>query len=280
MPCDFIRQAALGLQDAHEKGRVQRDIKPSTLVVTRAQAGSPLGAEGRGARSVEPGPYGLIKLLDMGLALILTPDGGQDKTRLTQLGKVVGTTDFLAPEQARNSHGVDIRADLYALGCTFYYLLAGKVPFPDGEAVEKLAKHQLDEAEPVEKVRPEVPPALAAVVRKLMAKKAQDRYQTPAEVAAALEPFTQPSVQTTPLPPALPTLPPKAPVTQKVPTLPAARMPSAAMMPAVAAGKPASGLILPDTAPTAVALLEPPTLTASTSVALPEPASARHTPPD
>ncbi len=280
MACDFIRQAALGLQHAHEKGLVHRDIKPSNLVVTRAQAGSPLGAEGRGARSVEPGPYGLIKLLDMGLALILTPDGGQDKTRLTQLGKVVGTTDFLAPEQARNSHGVDIRADLYALGCTFYYLLAGKVPFPDGAAMEKLLKHQLDEPEPVEKVRPEVPPALAAVVRKLMAKKAQDRYQTPAEVAAALEPFTQPSVQTTPLPPALPTLPPKAPVTQKVPTLPAARMPSAAMMPAVAAGKPASGLIVPDTVPNAVALLEPPTLPASTSVARPEPAAAVHTAPD
>jgi serine/threonine protein kinase/WD40 repeat protein len=290
MASDFIRQAALGLQHAHEKGLVHRDIKPSNLVVTRARGPSP-PAEAKGGG--EPSPYGLIKLLDLGLALIQSPDGGHDKTRLTQLGKVIGTTDFLAPEQARNSHGVDIRADLYALGCTLYYLLTAKVPFPEGAAMEKLLKHQLDEPEPIEKLRPEVPPGLIEVVRKLMAKKAQDRYQTPADVAAALEPYAQLPVKSTPQPPDLPPLPPKAPATHKVPTLPAAKMPSAPMIPVmplgeartvpaipvVTASETGSEPVTPVTVPTAVAVLEPPALPAALAVALPAPAAAAETTP-
>ena len=98
----------------------------------------------------------------------------------------MGTPDYIAPEQARDSHTADIRADLYSLGCTLYFLLTGRAPFPGGSLTEKLLKHQMDEPRPVEELRPETPPAVAAVVRKLMAKRPGDRYQTPAEAAAAL----------------------------------------------------------------------------------------------
>jgi hypothetical protein len=93
----------------------------------------------------------------------------------------------MAPEQTLDSHGVDIRADLYSLGCTLYYLLAARVPFPGGSLGQKIASHQMKEAAPVESLRPDVPPAVAAVVRRLMAKRPEDRYQTPGELAAVLE---------------------------------------------------------------------------------------------
>jgi Leucine-rich repeat (LRR) protein len=98
----------------------------------------------------------------------------------------MGTPDFIAPEQARDSHTADIRSDLYSLGCTLYYLLTGQVPFPGGSLTEKLLKHQMDAARPLRGLRPEVPPAVAAVLDRLMAKRPEQRYQSPAEVAAAL----------------------------------------------------------------------------------------------
>jgi len=166
--CDLIRQAALGLQHACERGMVHRDIKPHNLLLT---------ADGK-----------TLKILDMGLARLdqhASPDDDKSST-MTQVGAVMGTPDFIAPEQALESHTVDIRADIYSLGCTFYYLLTGKVPFPGGSLAEKLMKHQLREPQPVARLRPDVPPAVASVVRRMMAKKAEDRYQTPAEIAAAL----------------------------------------------------------------------------------------------
>jgi formylglycine-generating enzyme required for sulfatase activity/serine/threonine protein kinase len=164
--CDFIRHAALGLQHAYEHGLVHRDIKPSNLIVTT-----------EGSR---------VKIVDMGLVRL-----GQEPTEaaLTESGTVVGTPDYLAPEQATNSKTVDIRADLYSLGCTFYFLLIGRHPFPDGSALEKLLKHLQERATPVRDLRPEIPPAVAAVVEQLMAKNPDDRYQRPIEVAAVLEPF-------------------------------------------------------------------------------------------
>jgi formylglycine-generating enzyme required for sulfatase activity len=98
----------------------------------------------------------------------------------------MGTLDYVSPEQAMNAHTVDIRADLYSLGCTFYFLLTGQVPFPGGTAMEKLSNHAFHEPAPVEQFRPDVPPGVSAVVRKLLAKKAEDRFQTPAELAAVL----------------------------------------------------------------------------------------------
>jgi len=165
--CEFIRQALLGLQHAHERGLVHRDIKPPNLL---------LCADGK-----------TVKILDMGLARVHTPGADGDKTStMTQEGALMGTPDYIAPEQALSSHDVDIRADIYSLGCTFYYLLAGKVPFPGGSLMEKLLKHQTEEPRPLESIRPDVPPGVAAIVRRLMAKGPQDRFQTPAEVSGAL----------------------------------------------------------------------------------------------
>jgi serine/threonine protein kinase len=102
---------------------------------------------------------------------------------------VMGTPDYLSPEQGRNLHAVDIRSDLYSLGCTLYHLLAGQVPFPGGTSLEKLIRHTSEEATPVEAYRPELPPEVGAIVRRLMAKDAARRFQTPGELAAALAPF-------------------------------------------------------------------------------------------
>jgi serine/threonine-protein kinase len=186
--CIYISQAALGLQHAHERGLVHRDIKPANLLVTRiADLDGKLSRHALvGAGGLHPGAGGQVKILDMGLAR-LNPAMEDDTTRgVTQEGTVIGTVDYLAPEQAVNASNVDIRADIYSLGCTFYHLLTGQVPHPGSTALEKLLKHRLDEVIPVEHLRPEVSPSLAAVVRQMMAKQPRDRYQTPAEVAQAL----------------------------------------------------------------------------------------------
>jgi serine/threonine protein kinase len=165
--CDYIRQAALGLQHAHEQGMVHRDIKPHNLLVTGK---------------------GVVKLLDMGLAL-LTPAADAETTSLSSLtheGTVMGTPDFMAPEQSLSTRKVDIRADLYALGCTLYFLLTRRPPFPGGTLGDKIARHLAEDPLPVEQLRPEVPPAVAAVIRKLMAKNPDGRYATPDETASAL----------------------------------------------------------------------------------------------
>jgi serine/threonine-protein kinase len=184
--CDYIRQAALGLQHAHERGLVHRDIKPSNLLL--AVSRPPNVAEVSATSATRNGreTTSIIKLLDMGLAR-LERTASEHSTTLTQEGAVMGTPDYIAPEQARDSHSADIRADLYSLGCTLYFLLTGKPPFPGGSLSEKLLKHQLQEPRPVEQLRAEVPPALAQLVRKLMAKRPEQRFQTPSELAVALE---------------------------------------------------------------------------------------------
>lgn len=165
--CEYVRQVAFGLQHAYDRGMVHRDIKPANLLLTAAGK--------------------TVKILDMGLARLDHQDAADDKSSLmTQEGVVIGTPDYIAPEQALESHTVDIRADLYSLGCTFYHLLTGRVPFPTGTLLQKLNKHQNQEAPAVEALRPDVPPRVAAVIRKLLAKKPEDRYQTPAEVAVAV----------------------------------------------------------------------------------------------
>lgn len=184
--CEYIRQAALGLQHAHEHGLVHRDIKPANLVLAH-RVSSLAGPTTPGASKAAGPTNAVVKILDMGLARLDHAEGADDVSgTLTQEGMVMGSLDFLAPEQAQDSHRVDIRADLYSLGCTFYFLLTGQVPFPSGAATTKLLKHRLDEPEPVEQLRPGLPAELAAAVKKLMAKRPEDRYQTPVEVAEAL----------------------------------------------------------------------------------------------
>jgi CheY-like chemotaxis protein len=178
---DCIIQAAEGLQHAHERGLVHRDVKPSNLRVAWDHPPSPEG----GNLADEPGHPAkvTIKILDMGLALLYETEESAEGGGLT---RVVGTADYMAPEQWMNAHQVDIRADLYSLGGTFYFLLTGQVPFPGAEPMEKMLKHHLDEPTPVEQIRPEVPAAIAEVVRRLMAKQPEQRYQKPIEVAEAL----------------------------------------------------------------------------------------------
>src|SRR5262249_10999004 len=137
--------------------------------------------------------HGLVKISDFGLARLNSARGALDDsstgTILTKANTVMGTPDYMAPEQARDLHTADIRSDLYSLGCTFYFLLTGRVPFPGGTTMEKLIRHGSEEPTPIEQVRSDVPPAVAGVLRKLLAKKPEQRYQTPAEVVAALVPF-------------------------------------------------------------------------------------------
>jgi serine/threonine protein kinase len=165
--CEYIRQAALGLHHAHEKGLVHRDIKPSNLLVTR---------NGR-----------VVKLVDLGLARLKGSD--PDAGRVTQEGFVIGTPDFLAPEQARNPMAVDIRADIYALGGTLYYLLTAQVPFEGTNPTEKLLKHCTEPPPRLLAQRPDAPPVLEQIIQWCMAKQPEARPQTPLQLALALQPL-------------------------------------------------------------------------------------------
>lgn len=167
---DYARQAALGLQHAHEKGLVHRDIKPSNLIVTRA----------------DDGP-GVLKILDLGLAR-LTPlaTAVTDHAPLTQIGAFMGTPDFVAPEQAADPRAADARSDLYSLGCTLYYMLTGQAPFTGATTLAKLVQHHLQDAPPIEELRPGVPAGVVALVLRLMSKRPEDRFQSAGDLLQAL----------------------------------------------------------------------------------------------
>jgi serine/threonine protein kinase len=185
--CEMMRQTALALQYAHEKGMVHRDIKPANLLIP---AGAMLAVpEGSvpgcaGALPTEAAPV-LVKIVDFGLARLrghvnietLMPQNEHN---------FLGTPDYVAPEQARDSHAADIRSDLYSLGCSFYYALTAQKPFHGGSLVEVLTRQLEHEPEPVTTLRPEVPPALAGIIRRLMAKDPAKRFQTPAQLAGQL----------------------------------------------------------------------------------------------
>jgi serine/threonine-protein kinase len=181
LACDYVRQVAAGLECAHPLGMVHRDLKPSNLLVQR---------HGKGGDSAP----GLVKISDFGLArlhapALARPGDSVPGTILTQDNTVMGTPDYLSPEQARDLHDTDIRSDLYSLGCTFYFLLTGSVPFPGGSALDKMIRHSTEEPRPLGEFRPDVPAPVAAVVRRLMAKRPEDRFQSPAELAQALAPY-------------------------------------------------------------------------------------------
>ncbi len=162
----LLAQAADGLQHAHQRGVIHRDVKPANLLIDN---------DGR------------IRLLDMGLALV----AAQDSQSLTVAHNenVLGTADYLAPEQALNSHTVDHRADIYGLGCTLYFLLTGRPPFPDGTLAQRIAKHQSEMPMAIRKLRPDCPGELEGICVKMIQKEAKYRYQTAADVAEALRKF-------------------------------------------------------------------------------------------
>jgi len=171
--CEYIRQAALGLQHAHEKGLVHRDIKPANLMVTQPSADGPP----------------VVKILDFGLARFESETAPTE--RLTKLGGIVGTVDYIAPEQAGDARTADIRADIYSLGCSLFYLLTGKPPFGGEDAVERISARVMGDVPSVRAIRPEVSPALEGILTRMMARDPAQRYQTPGEVAKALEPHTE-----------------------------------------------------------------------------------------
>jgi serine/threonine-protein kinase len=180
--CDYIRQAATGLQHVHEAGLVHRDIKPSHLLVTGANAARNGSTKFTG---------GVVKILDLGIARLEwlpEPDG---MIAAGGHGTGIGTPDCIAPEQVRDPAKADIRADIYSLGCAFYNLLCGQSPFANCTPDEKLLKHQHDEPRPLEEIRPSIPAPLLGVVKRMMSKRPFERFETPQEVAdtlAQLEP--------------------------------------------------------------------------------------------
>jgi serine/threonine protein kinase len=171
LACSFIRQAALALQHLHEQGLVHRDIKPTNLVLAGVdlKPDQPLTvADGQG----------ILKILDFGLAR------KREEGAITE--SLSGTPDYVAPEVAHDGRAADIRSDLYSLGCTFYFLLTGQVPYPGGSWTEKLLRHHLDPLTSPEILRPEIPLPVVAILQKLLAKNPAKRYGIPAEVADAL----------------------------------------------------------------------------------------------
>jgi serine/threonine protein kinase len=203
--CQYMYQSAKGLQHAHEAAAlVHRDIKPGNILVDR---------------------NGVVKILDMGLARFFHDE--EDILTKKYDENVLGTADYLAPEQAIDSHGVDIRADVYSLGATFYFCLTGKTPFNEGTVAQKLIWHQTRQPKPISSIRPEVPAEVVAIIEKMMAKEPGQRYQTPREVMEALEPWMQTTI---PPPPA-----------EEMPRLCPAAIGGAPMSSDSSASQPASG---------------------------------------
>jgi serine/threonine protein kinase len=164
---NYIAQAAAGLEHIHQAGMIHRDLKPANLLLDRA---------------------GVVKILDLGLARF-----EDDEERITERyndTSILGTVDFLSPEQTMLDGKLDIRSDIYGLGATFYFLLTARVPFEGNNLMKKLIAHQQSEPEAVEKLRSDVPPKLLKIQTRMMAKKPKQRFQTPAELLEALAPWT------------------------------------------------------------------------------------------
>ena len=167
--CDIIRQAALGLQCAYEQGLVHRDIKPSNVMVTS---------------------NGIAKILDLGLARFHIDK--QSNVELTTAGQPMGTADYMAPEQVADTHSVDIRADIYSLGCTFYKILAGQPPFGGvqySSSFDKMMAHRKEAPPAIQEFRPDLPKKVVAVLEQMLAKDPDDRFQKPVDLAESLYPL-------------------------------------------------------------------------------------------
>jgi len=183
--CEIARQAARGLTYIHQNGMVHRDIKPSNLMLTvvrSEEVGSGAGLKEAGHKSTE---MAVVKILDLGLALLV----GEDQQRLTVFdNRAMGTAMYMSPEQWKTST-VDIRADIYSLGCTLYHLLAGKPPFWESDLKPEKA-HEREKLPAIDGPEP-IPPALWDALRRMTAKNPAERYADPAEVAAVLAPFAE-----------------------------------------------------------------------------------------
>jgi serine/threonine protein kinase len=160
---NYTYQVAEALAHSSSRDVVHRDIKPSNVLVT---------------------PDGMVKLVDMGLARLHQVESSSED--LTASGVTLGTFDYISPEQARDPRAADVRSDIYSLGCTLYYVLTGRPPFPDGTALQKLLRHNADEPPDVRLLRPELSPSVSALLAKMLAKRPSQRHQTAAELAGEI----------------------------------------------------------------------------------------------
>src|SRR5262249_46289283 len=176
--CEYVRQAALGLQHAQERGLVHRDLKPANLMAVG-------GGQRAGDNKKDDFSLPIVKILDFGLARFASET--RSAGHLTQLGRIVGTVDYISPEQAGDPRTADIRSDIYSLGCCLFYLLTGRPPFEGADAVARIAARALSDAPLLRSVRPDAPPPLEQVLAKMLQRDPKRRYATPAEVAAALD---------------------------------------------------------------------------------------------
>ena len=177
---DYMTQAAVGLAYAHSQGVIHRDIKPHNMLLDE---------------------NGIIKILDMGLVSLQRPQGSDDES-ITQHNQIIGTVDYMSPEQAEDVHHVDQRADIYSLGCSIFRLLVGHAPFPGSSAIKKLLSHRDDPIPSLHDSRDDIPELLDQIFRRMLAKDPNNRYQTMDEVVGALETCRlatvplEPSIQT------------------------------------------------------------------------------------
>lgn len=173
MACEIVRQVAIGLQHAHEQKMVHRDLKPGNLMVDWSADGS-----------------GTVKIMDMGLVRLGTD--GEERTSVTKAGQVMGTPDYMSPEQGWDTATVDIRSDIYSLGCTFFRLLTGRVPFPGDNPLQVLMARCSKDAPSSKNLRPDIPDPVDAIVRRMTLRDPAARFQSPQEVIDILEPFSTP----------------------------------------------------------------------------------------
>jgi serine/threonine protein kinase len=189
--CEIVVQSALALQYAHERGMVHRDIKPGNLLIPAGAledySAWLLDAAGESGEELRPRPT-MVKVVDFGLARLRNLEAS-GTIRLQSDDHFIGTPDYASPEQCRDVHAVDIRSDLYSLGCAFYFALAGAAPFEKAGVLEKMALHLVVQPTPIEELRPDVPAGVSAVLRQLLAKDPAQRFQTPLALAQALRPW-------------------------------------------------------------------------------------------
>ncbi|MGL6075812.1 MAG: serine/threonine protein kinase [Fimbriiglobus sp.] len=165
----YVRDAAKGLSHAHARGMIHRDIKPSNIMVDR---------------------QGAVKLLDLGLVRYREKKKNRNVTGVFDMNNILGTADFISPEQALNSSGVDIRTDIYSLGCTLHFLLAGQFPFPQGTPMEKMRDHAEKPLPPMSDYRDDVPRPILEIMNRMVQKLPSDRYASPYELLEALAPHS------------------------------------------------------------------------------------------